>query len=118
MDTVNSSGGNKTDLAPPTTSTRNPTPMSSSKTMLQFNVLLDSQDRQRLDDIAKATRWTRSTIIREAIAARHKMMFHQTPTCATGDSCRCPQFHAYGPPAPTQNYPNPNTNPPSEFISY
>lgn len=67
----------------------------------QINVLLDEADEAMLRGLAETTGETNSNAIRHAIRSAFAMAVSKTPTCADGQSCRCPQFHMYGlPPQP------------------
>ncbi len=63
-------------------------------TSKQLNVLLEPEDRQRLQELADKEGLHASQIIRNLIRSRHSMKMHGIPTCANGEGCRCPQMHS------------------------
>ena len=75
--------------------------MADAKKPKQLNVLLETEDRQRLQELADKEGLHASQIIRNLIRSRHSMKIHALPTCANGEGCRCPQMHTVlAPPAP------------------
>lgn len=69
--------------------------MARTKQRQQINVLLDEADEAMLRALAQKTGETNSNAIRHAIRSAHAMAVGKLPTCADGQTCRCPQFHMY-----------------------
>jgi hypothetical protein len=62
-----------------------------------FNVTLDSEDRERMDAMAKAEQISRAQVVRAALTLRWIMTISGVPMCASGQRCFVPHMH---PPLP------------------
>ena len=79
-----------------------PTRKIAADTPKPFNVLLDNETRERLDEIASAEKLTRGQAIRAAITLRYMMNHMGIPMCASGQRCLVPHLH----PAPAVKAPS------------
>lgn len=62
-----------------------------------FNALLDSETFESLAEFAQEAKCSKAAVVRDLIRLKAKMVSGQTPMCADGGSCRCPQAHPYLP---------------------
>jgi len=69
-----------------------------------FQLLLHPAQRQQLDDLSKAWRRSRGSVIRMLLIGAHDHQFGGRKTCANTDPCRCPQYfpQVSQPPDPSQ----------------
>lgn len=70
---------------------------------IDFNVLLDKETDDHLEQLKASLSLPKSHIVRQAINNHHRMRFGRTPTCAHGEACRMPQAFVWptAPQAPT-----------------
>lgn len=66
--------------------------MARAKRDIKFQVLLTPNEVTRLEQLAQKTGFTKSLALRRALLSFHAMECRNTPTCATGQACACPQF--------------------------
>ncbi len=75
--------------------------MSTSK--VPFNVILTSEQHEKLKALATALDLPRAAVLRTSLTALYAHVIIKTPTCANGHGCFVPNMHA----RPTTPQPGP-----------
>jgi len=60
---------------------------------IAFNVMLDSEDKARLEELATSTGHSKGQILREALEHKWMHQCRSVPMCANGFNCFVPQMH-------------------------
>ena len=71
--------------------------MSTAPKVINFNAKFDTETDGRLMALAEECHQSKAAVVRALIRHAAAMLFDKTPTCATGENCRCPHAHIYGP---------------------
>lgn len=70
---------------------------------LAFNVMLDEEDKARLDEMSIKSGLSKGQVLRGALENAWMMKCREVPMCANGFHCMVPQMHQN---RPAPQYPN------------